>query len=108
MVLGSLQSLVLVAFYLAILVLCVWGLVDLLRRPAGAFVAAGKLTKGRWGAILGASTAVSFVALPWPLGIGALSFLALLAAVAAIVYLVDVRPALGPTGRRRPPARGGW
>ncbi|WP_029290845.1 DUF2516 family protein [Cellulomonas sp. HZM] len=104
-------------FMLAIFLLCVWALIDLLRRPSAAFVSAGKRTKGFWGAIIGVSTAVSFAAVPFPKGIPTFPlFLALLCAVAAIVYLVDVRPALGPYSRRGPrgprgpqgPSRGGW
>ncbi|MCV2393195.1 DUF2516 family protein [Actinotalea sp. M2MS4P-6] len=94
--------------YLGVFVACVAALVDLLRRPAEAFPRAGKRTKGFWGAILGVATAVSFVAIPPPVGIGQLGFLAIIGVVAAIVYFVDVRPALGPIRRRRPPSSGGW
>ena len=68
--------------------LCVYGLVDAVQRPAAAFVAHGKLTKPIWLAIL----AVSGLIL-WGAGILG-SFLALPAAVAAIVYVVDVKPAV--------------
>nr|WP_090031337.1 DUF2516 family protein [Cellulomonas marina] len=104
------QTALFFVFYLAIFVLSVVALLDLLRRPATAFVSAGKLTKGKWGAILGVATAVAFMALPAPLGLGLLGFLAIGAAVAAIVYLVDVKPAVSPYrgrggGGGRP---GGW
>lgn len=104
------QILVLFALYLTVFVLCVVAVVDLLRRPTGAFPAAGKRTKTFWGTVLGIATAVAFVALPYPIGIGELRFLALGSAVAAIVYLVDVRPALGPytRGGRGTSSRGGW
>lgn len=104
------QVFVFFVLYLMVLVACVVALVDLLRRPAQAFVSAGKRTKGFWGAILAVATAVAFVALPYPVGIGQLQFLALASAVAAIVYLVDVRPAVTPySGRRGPGTRpGGW
>lgn len=95
-------------FYLAIFALTVWALIDAARRPAGAFIAAGKRTKQLWLIVLGVSTGVSLIALP-PLG--ALRFLALLAAVAAVVYLVDVRPAVSGYsggGRRGGSSRGGW
>jgi hypothetical protein len=93
-VIAAAQSLIYLAFYVAIFALSVWALVDMLRRPAQAFLSAGKQTKQRWTIILG--------------------FLALLAAVAAVVYLVDVRPAVGPYSGRRGggsgsgPSRGGW
>lgn len=67
-----------------------WAFVDLLRRPAAAFPAAGKQTKPIWLIILG----VAFV-----IGIaGAVGYLSLIsifpivAFVAAAIYLVDVRP----------------
>jgi hypothetical protein len=112
-VIGAAQTFVYVAFYLVIFVLAVWALIDLLRRPAAAFVSAGKRTKQFWGLILGASVAIAFVALPYPIGFGYLSFLALGSAVGAIVYLVDVKPAIAPysggRGRRGPSGpRGGW
>lgn len=106
------QVLIFLLLYLLVFVLCVVAVVDLLRRPTAAFVSAGKRTKGFWGAILGVATAIAFVAIPYPLGIGELQFLALGSAVAAIVYLVDVRPAVTPySGRRGPRApggQGGW
>ncbi len=113
MIFANVQILLFLLFSLVILVLTVWALVDALRRPASAFVAAGKRTKQIWSIILGIATAVAFFSVPPPLGLGAFpTFLSLLSAVAAIVYLVDVRPALGPHSRRRGagggPSRGGW
>ena len=106
------QTYVYFALYFAVFALAVWAFADAVTRPAAAFVNAGKRTKGLWVAATGASAAVSFVALPWPIGIGALAFLALVAAVAAIVYLVDVRPAVRPYSGRGPrggpQSRGGW
>ena len=110
----SAQLLVFLILYLFVFVLCVVALVDLLRRPAPAFVSAGKRTRGFWLALLVIATAVAFVAIPYPIGIGQLSFLALGSAVAAIVYLVDVKPAVAPYsgGRGRGggsgPRAGGW
>lgn len=103
------QTLVYLALYLAVFVLSVYALVDAARRPARAFAVAGKRTKQFWTVLLGVATAVAFVALPWPLGIGALSFLALGSAVAAGVYLADVRPAVKPySGGRSGGPYGGW
>jgi hypothetical protein len=56
--------------------------------PAQAFVAADKLTKPAWLAILGIGLALQL------LNGGALGILNLVFTVAAFVYLVDVRPAL--------------
>ncbi len=70
-----------------VLALSLWALVDALVRPATGFVAAGKLTKPGWVAI----TALAALLLYWQ---GPMSFLGLPAVIAAIVYLVDVRPAV--------------
>ncbi|MDP9460691.1 MAG: DUF2516 family protein [Actinomycetota bacterium] len=70
-----------------VLALALWALVDALVRPANGFVAAGKLTKPGWVAI----TALAALLLYWQ---GPMSFLGLPAVIAAIVYLVDVRPAV--------------
>ncbi|RMI13364.1 DUF2516 family protein [Cellulomonas triticagri] len=111
--LGGVQFYLFLVFNLVILALTVWALVDAARRPAAAFVAAGKQTKQIWLIILGIATAVAFFSVPPPLGLGAFpTWLALLSAVAAIVYLVDARPAIAPHTRRRGgpsgPSRGGW
>jgi len=108
----GLQQVLFLVFNVVIFGLSAWALVDLLTRPARAFPVAGKRTKGLWGAITGGATVVSFLSIP--LGIQFLpSFFALLAAVGAIVYLVDVRPAVAPYSRRGPrgprgPSGGGW
>ena len=72
---------------LGVLALAIWAFVDALIRPAAAFSAAGKLTKPGWLAI----TAIAALLLYWR---GPLSFLGLPAVIAAVVYLVDVRPAV--------------
>lgn len=110
----SLQLLIYFALYAAVFAVTVYALVDALRRPARAFVSAGKRTKQFWTVLLGVATAVAFVAVPWPLGFGMLSFLALGSAVAAGVYLADVRPAIKPYSGRGGQGRssggpyGGW
>ena len=112
----TLQTYVYLALYLTVFVFAAWALIDALSRPTAAFVSAGKRTKNFWLGITGASTAVSFVAIPPPLGFGAMGFLALAAAVGGIVYLVDVRPAVRPysgrggrgNGGGGTPPRGGW
>jgi hypothetical protein len=104
--LGSAQVILFWVLYLAIFLLCVWAFVDCAVRPARAFPAAGKRTKPFWLAITVASTVVAFLSLP--LGVVPFpSFLAFIAAVGGIVYLVDVRPALAPYSRRRGRGRGG-
>ena len=110
---ATLQLIIYLAFMLAIFGLSVWALVDLLRRPAAAFPSAGKRTKVFWGLIVGVATAIAFGSIPPPIGISVFPTpLTLVSAVAAIVYLVDVRPAVEPYSRKRPPSsgssRGGW
>ena len=74
---------------LGLLVLVAWALIDAATRPAAAFVAAGKQTKQIWLAILGVALLLCLIGLG-----GILGFFGFLVAVAAIVYLVDVRPAV--------------
>ncbi|MFC7407111.1 DUF2516 family protein [Georgenia alba] len=107
--LGSFQMYLFLALSLVLLGVEVWALVDLLRRPASAFVAADKRTKKFWGLVLGGAAAIGFVTIPPPLGIGILgsSFLQFVAVVPAGIYLADVRPAVEPYSRRRPPSGGG-
>jgi len=83
----SFQGLLYAVLLYAALALTVWALVDALIRPAAGYVAAGKLTKPGWAAIL----ALSVLVMMWQ---GPMSFLGLPAVIAAIVYLVDVRPAV--------------
>ena len=68
---------------------CLMALVDAVRRPAAAFLAHGKLTKPIWLGILLVATLVCFG--------GLVSFFGSIGLVAAIVYLVDVKPALSGT-----------
>lgn len=75
------------ALFYGALALTAWAFVDSLIRPAAGFVAAGKLTKPGWAAITGLAVLVVFFFQP-------MSFLGLPAIIAAIVYLVDVRPAV--------------
>jgi Protein of unknown function (DUF2516) len=64
-----------------------WAFIDALIRPATGYVAAGKLTKPAWAAITGIAAVVVYF-------YGPMSFLGLPAIIAAVVYLVDVRPAV--------------
>ncbi len=78
------------------LALTLWAFVDSLIRPANGFVAAGKLTKPGWAAITGIAAAVVY----W---FGPMTFLGLPAIIAAVVYLVDVRPAVRGVQRGNSP-----
>jgi hypothetical protein len=74
-----------------------WALIDATRRPAPAFVAAGKQTKPLWLIILGVATAIG-------LGTAAsgsfavIGILSVAAFVAAAVYHTDVKPKVSGTG----------
>lgn len=61
-----------------------------------AYEAAGKLTKPAWCAITGLGFAGQLILLGSPLGI-----INLVATIAALVYLADVRPALAEVTSRR-------
>lgn len=76
------------ALYVAAQGLTLWAFVDALVRPASGFVATGKLTKPGWAAITGLAALIIF----WMQN--PLTILGLPAVIAAIVYLVDVRPAV--------------
>jgi len=82
------DGLVLLALYVLAQGLTVWAFVDALVRPAPGFPAAGKLTKPGWAAITGLAALIIF----WQQS--PMTFLGLPAVIAAIVYLVDVRPAV--------------
>jgi len=86
---------------LAALALGVFDFVDAAIRSSEAYVAAGKLTKPAWLAIVGISTVVVWM-------FGLISFLGIPALVALLVYLVDVRPALRGVTGGRPPRTSSW
>ena len=79
--------------FLAALVVEIYALVDAALAPAAAYVAAGKLTKQAWLAILGVAVLVVLLS-------GWFGMLGLAAIIATIVYFVDVRPALRRVRRR--------
>ena len=81
------QGLVYDAVRYGTLALALWAFVDALVRPAAGFAAAGKLTKPGWLAITALAALVIYFFQP-------ISFLGLPAIIAAVVYLVDVRPAV--------------
>lgn len=80
-----------IAFYVIAVITVVVkaaALIDCLRRPPAAFVAMEKQTKQFWTIVL----AVALLVTP-------ILFLSIIGLVAAIVYLVDVRPAINPNHR---------
>jgi hypothetical protein len=90
----ALQSAFMTVVTLALFALQAWAFVDALTRRPDAFVAADKLTKPAWMIILGIALGAHM--LIW----NPVSILNLAGAVAAIVYLVDARPALQSLTRR--------
>lgn len=86
--LGTVQGYIVLALSIAALGIEVYALVDCLRRRPDAFTAAGKRSKGFWLAVTGVAVLLGVVAL------GGLGLLAIVAIVAAGVYLADVKPAL--------------
>ena len=89
------ESGVLGLLFLVLAVVKVWAMVDAIIRPAAAFPAADKLTKAAWLWILGLALAAHLV-FASPLGL-----LSIAGTIAAIVYLLDVRPAVASLSRRR-------
>ena len=69
--------------FIAIVLIKLFALIDAASRPAGAFAYAEKQTKQIWLAILAGALLTTFM-----------SFLTLIGLVAALVYLLDVRPAI--------------
>lgn len=84
---------------LAVLVVQVWALIDAVMRPGPAYVAADKQTKNTWLAILGLTVAVNLLFGGGVFGGGFLGLFTLIGLIAALVYLVDVRPAVRQFGR---------
>jgi hypothetical protein len=82
------EELVFLLLYVAAQGLTVWAFVDALIRPAGGFVATGKLTKPAWLAITGLAAVILFLTK------NPIALLGLPSVIAAVVYLVDVRPAV--------------
>jgi len=71
---------------IVMLAVVLWALIDAATRPTQAFALAGKWSKQGWLILLGVGSLVVFA-----LGAG---FLGIAGVIAAIVYLVDVRPAV--------------
>lgn len=88
-----------------------WAFIDAVRRPTGAFPAAGKQTKPLWLIILGVSMIVGLYGVTFSGGFSGGSILAVAAFVAAAIYLTDVRPKVrefGSGGSSRQGPYGPW
>ena len=78
-----------VALAVAAFVVETWAFVDAIIRPAPAFAAAGKQTKPIWLIILGVAFVLGLYTAAYG---GVTQILAVIAFVAAAIYLVEVRP----------------
>lgn len=80
-----------------------WAFVDAIIRPKAAFPAAGKQTKPIWLIILGVAFVIGIAGAVQAIGL--VNIFAVVAFVAAAIYLVDVRPKvrmLKPGSRQGP------
>jgi len=69
--------------YFVALAVTVWALIDAAIRPASVFVAAEKRTKQFWVTVLIVAALAAYI-----------RFFTFIAIIAALVYLLDVRPAV--------------
>ena len=107
------QHYVFVALGLVALAIAFMAFIDVLRRPAAAFVSWDRRTKGFWTAVLIAGLVFSYLSVPqfrvlgFAFGFGLPLFIQILAVLPGAVYLADVKPAVsrksggnqGPYGR---------
>ncbi|MFZ5850923.1 MAG: DUF2516 family protein [Actinomycetota bacterium] len=75
----------------------VWAFLDAAVRPAAAFSAADKQTKKFWLILLGVLAVADLAGV----GGGILGMVTIIGIIAALVYLLDVRPAVRQYGGRR-------
>lgn len=85
---------------LAVLLIKIFALVDAAIRPAQAYTAADKQSKNFWLILLGVLVAFDLI-----FG-GSLGLISLVGLIAALVYLVDVRPAVKAVGGGRSGSQG--
>ena len=76
------------------LVIALFALVDVLRRPTAAFPAVERQTKVAWAIFLVLSAGLIFI-------FGAVNFLGIIGVIATMFYLVDVRPKVREITRSR-------
>jgi purine-cytosine permease-like protein len=82
------------AVNLAALIVKVWAIIDAVFRPSEAYRAADKRSKTFWVILLGV-----MIVLTWFFGNAVISIIGIISVTAAIVYLVDVRPAVKEVAR---------
>lgn len=79
---------------LVVVVVLLISFIDASVRPAAAYDAASKQSKGFWLVILGVATAATVFLGAGGIGGGGLGIFGIIGLIAALVYLVDVRPAI--------------
>ncbi|HSV37298.1 MAG TPA: DUF2516 family protein [Nocardioidaceae bacterium] len=89
----EIQSGISLIVYFAIFIVEAFALIDAVSRPAQAYLAADKWNKQAWTIVLGLSVLVQILL--------ASPMLQLIGLVAALVYVLDARPALKSVTRRR-------
>ena len=101
-IIAGFQRIVFLALSVAAFGLQLWAFIDCLRYKDENYRAVDKQSKKFWAILLGVGLALALIALP-PMGMRII-FLNLIALVAGIVYLTDVRPkikAVDPRHRNR-------
>jgi hypothetical protein len=88
------REIVLLTAAVALFAIEAWAFVDAISRRPEVFVAADKQTKAMWMVILGVALGAHM--LIWD----PISILNIVGAIASLVYLVDVRPAVRSLSRR--------
>ena len=91
----AVQGAILFVALIAMFAVEAWAFIDALSNRADAFVAAEKMTKKAWLVILGLALAALVITSGGPVNI-----LNMIGIVAALVYIVDVRPAIRSMTRR--------
>lgn len=91
--------------YVAAFFTSLYALIECIRTPADAFLAVDKQTKKLWLILLGSS---AFLSLATVFGTLPLRFLAIAALIVAIIFLVDVRPAVRNLGKPGEGPYGPW
>ena len=91
------------ALAVAALIVEIWAFADAIRRPSGAFPAAGKQTKPLWLIITGVAAAIGLYSAAYGgQGVSVLiGILPVAAFIGAAIYLTDVRPKVRGIGGGR-------
>jgi len=78
------------ALIVAALIVEAWAFIDAIRRPTGAFPAAGKRTKSLWLIITGVALVIGIFSVAY--NVLLINILPIVAFIASAIYMTDVRP----------------